>query len=316
MDRAIEALPATPSRAVTSAVPASRLVLGTAQFGMAYGATNERGQVSEAAVAQILSLAQAAGIDTVDTAAAYGDSEAILGACLADFPAVEVITKTPACPGDRISAADADALRASLERSLARLRRSKVDAVLLHQGPDLLKPGGDRLARALEALKGAGLAARIGVSIYDGAELDGILQRLSPDIVQAPLNLFDQRLIENNHIARLKSAGVEIHARSIFLQGVLLADPRRRHGYFKPFDRKFAAYGATLARARLTPLQACLGFVLRQSGADRAVIGVSGMDDFREILATLAAMPSSLPDMGALAADDSALIDPRCWRLG
>jgi len=294
----------------------SRVILGTAQFGMAYGVTNRRGQVSEPEVIRILTEAHAAGIAAVDTAAGYGGSEALLGSCLAAYPDMAVITKTPAFPGDSITGVETDALRASLERSLIHLNRGRVEALLLHHGQDLLKPGGERLVKALDAVKSAGLAVRTGVSIYDGAELDGVLARFNPDIVQVPLNLFDQRLVRSGHIDRLRAANIEVHARSPFLQGILLADRTALPPYFTAFRPRFACYADMLERVDLTPLQSCLGFVLSQSGVDRTVVGVTGRDELREILAALAAMPDALPDFSILAASDAALVDPRRWQTG
>jgi aryl-alcohol dehydrogenase-like predicted oxidoreductase len=299
----------------TRMTPAARLVLGTAQFGMAYGITNRRGQVSETEAAQILAEACAAGITTVDTAGGYGASEAVLGKCLADFPDIAVITKTPAVAGDAVTAADVDAVRAGLEQSLARLRRPQLGALLLHHGRDLMRPGGERLAQALVTLKSEKLAACIGVSIYDGAELDGVLTHFNPDIVQLPLNLFDQRLIRSGHIARLQAAGIEIHARSPFLQGLLLADAASLHPYFAPFRPHFARYVAFLTKSGLTPLQASLGFALNKSGADRVVTGVAGLNELREILEATRALPEMLPAMTELALDEPALVDPRKWTM-
>ena len=292
----------------------ARLVLGTAQFGMAYGITNRRGQASEAEVSQVLAAARAAGITHFDTAAGYGISEALLGKHLAEFPDAAIVTKTAVIDGDTVSGADIDKVRVSLERSLVHLRRPKVEALLLHHGLDLLKPGGERLAAALDAVKSAGLAARIGVSIYDGAELHGVLARFKPDIVQLPLNLFDQRLLRTGHIARLQTAGIEVHARSPFLQGVLLGDRLKLDPYFAPFRAHFARYADFLTEAGLDPLHACLGFALSQSGVDRIVFGVTGLNEFREILAAVQGLPESLPAMMNLGIDDSSLVDPRNWK--
>jgi aryl-alcohol dehydrogenase-like predicted oxidoreductase len=297
------------------AISPKRLLLGSAQFGMDYGVTNRHGQTSPGDVARILAAAEAAGISMVDTAAAYGASETVLGECLAAFPAIGVVTKTPAFPGDAITIADAEALHASLERSLTCLQRPRLEGLLLHHGTDLLKPGADHLVQALHAAKSAGLTTRIGVSVYDGAEIDGVLHRFRPDIVQLPLNLFDQRLVRSGHIARLKAMGIEVQARSILLQGVLLLASAKPRRYFTSFARQFAAYSAALAQARLSPLQACLDFALRQSGTDLAVVGVTALEELNEILVALRAPHAPLDNAGALAVDDVDLIDPRRWRL-
>ena len=293
---------------------ARRLVLGTAQFGLAYGVTNRRGQVTAAEVARILAEADAAGIRRLDTAAGYGDSEAVLGRCLAQHPGFAVASKTPALPGDRVTAADAARIAAGLRESLARLGRPKIDLLLLHHGIDLSKPGGEHLAAALAAVKAGGLADRVGVSVYDAAELDGVLARFRPDLVQLPLNLFDQRLLRSGHVARLHDAGIAVQVRSAFLQGVLLAAPALpRH--FAAFKPALARYAEMLAQTGLTPLTACLGFVLSQPEIDSLVFGVTGIDELRQIVAAVARPPAPLPDFGPLASDDLELIDPRRWRI-
>ena len=99
-------------------------------------------------------------------------------------------------------------------------------------------------------LKSEGLVKRIGVSVYDAAEIDGVLEIFRPDVVQLPLNIFDQRLIQSGHIKALQSAGIEIHARSAFLQGILLSERSALPDYFKRFDGSLAGYYWGLDRKR------------------------------------------------------------------
>ena len=116
----------------------------------------------------------------------------------------------------------------SVIRSTARWKisgRGNVYGLLAHHADDLLVPGGRRVFEEMQRLLEEGLVRKIGVSVYSGQQIDSILELYTPDIVQLPLNLFDQRLLESGHLEKLKRRGVEIHARSVFLQGLLLIEP-------------------------------------------------------------------------------------------
>ena len=291
---------------------AEGLILGTAQFGMPYGITNRHGQVSAHEVNAILVHAQDAGLIMIDTAAGYGTSEETLGLCLSDFPGFGVITKVPSVTSETVAPADVQRIRDSVSRSLDRLRRDKVHGLLAHHGADLLKPGGERIVELLESLKREGTTARLGVSVYDADEIERILKIMRPDIVQVPMNLFDQRLIRSGHIAMLRKEGIEIHGRSAFLQGVLLTDSSELPEYFHRFAGQFALYGKFIREHNLSRLAACLGFMIEQSGVDRIIVGVTTKNELAELLAALPAQ-SGLPLMNQLASSDTALLDPRQW---
>jgi aryl-alcohol dehydrogenase-like predicted oxidoreductase len=293
----------------------SRLVLGTAQFGLPYGVTNMRGLLAETETARILELAWGRGITMLDTAPAYGASETVVGRYLKDFPGFSVVTKTPTFKGPSIEAADIEAVRRSLAQSIERLGRRCLDAVLVHHGDDLRKPGGDLIVRVLEDMKSERLIARVGVSVYDEAEITAVLSRFQPDIVQLPINLFDQRLLRNGVPWRLREQNIEVHARSVFLQGVLLADVESLNPYFRPYASQFFQYRQFLLDNDISALTACLAFALGKSGADRIVVGVTGHDELAQILAAVASIPGRLPSFDALACDEIDLVDPRQWSI-
>jgi aryl-alcohol dehydrogenase-like predicted oxidoreductase len=298
---------------VTSASSIGKLGLGTVQFGLAYGVTNERGQVPPAEVAAILAAALSAGIDLFDTAAAYGASERVLGNALGSWADVRVVSKLPALATDRIGEAEIEQCRTALEKSLALLRRRSIYALLLHRPDDLRKPGAERLVALLEELKSAGTVAKIGVSVYDRPEIDLALDRLPLDAVQVPVNLLDQRLLRDGTLDRLRRRNVEVHARSAFLQGALLVEPTALPGHFAPYRDRLTAVGIAAERAGLSRLALCLRFVLEQPTIDRVIVGVTGVAELRQSLAA-ASDPTPLPDgLSALAGDDPRLFNPALW---
>ena len=265
-----------------SAPAAARIGLGTAQLGLDYGVTNSAGRVPEAEARAILDLAAASGMDTIDTAHLYGDSEAVLGRC-APAAALRIVTKTPKFGGSPPGAA-ASRLRAAFSQSLRRLGRETVYALLLHDPADLGGPNGSALWNAMAALKDEGLVEKIGVSVYDGAEIDALLGAYPLDLVQLPWNVLDTRLVQGGQLARLRDCGVEVHARSLFLQGLLLQPPGRIPDRFAPVRSAVAALHAAFEGEGLTPLEGLLGLAFQRPEIDRFICGVAAADELHAIV--------------------------------
>ncbi|HLH51614.1 MAG TPA: aldo/keto reductase [Roseiarcus sp.] len=288
----------------------NRLALGTVQFGLAYGVSHEGGRVPLDEARNILELAALSGLDLLDTAAAYGESEEVLGTIAGAASPFSVVTKTLPIRAEAIDDEAADRVEAAFRQSLRRLRRDKVYALLVHDPRDLLNPGGERLWARLEALRAVGLAGKIGLSAYDGDEIDAAMSRFPLEIVQAPLNVFDQRLLAEGVLARAAEKGVEIHARSVLLQGLLLMTPEAAAAKLPRVAAQLAAWRKALAEAAISPLAAALGFALR-TPATRIVIGVHSAAHLAECLAAAEAAPAF--DYRRFACDDPDIIDPRRW---
>lgn len=289
----------------------ARIGLGTAQWGMDYGVANRDGRTLPEEVASILTAVRAAGLHVLDTAALYGEAELVLGE--QDLYGLQVVTKTPRYARAPITADDADNLKATLDRSLARLRLPAVYGLLAHHADDLLAPGGERLIDALRDLRDWGKVARIGVSVYDGAQIAALLERFTPDLVQLPLNVFDQRLILDGSLARLAALGVEVHVRSVFLQGLLLMPPDSAPAYFDPWREQLRAWHAVCAARKVQPQQAALAFACDLPEVSCCVIGVQNLTQLEQALAGLDSVP--VFDAVPFACSDPALLNPVNWRL-
>lgn len=294
---------------------AARLGLGTAQLGLAYGVTNLHPRLADAEVRALLARAEQAGVRVLDTAAAYGDSEAVIGRCVQAASAFRIVTKTPAVSEPTVSSAHAEAFHESLKVSLARLNRPAVDALLVHHGQDVAKPGGERIVDFLQETKARGQVQHIGVSIYTGQEIDAVLERFTPDIVQLPISLADQRLIESGHLRMLKGLGIEIHARSLFLQGVLLSEPGELPSYFAAYDSSLSSFSSALHGLGLTRLEACLGFALARMELDTLLVGVAHATELDQILAAADRATARPFDTTLFAQNEEKLLDPTQWRI-
>ena len=284
-----------------------RLALGTVQFGLPYGIANQAGQVTRQVAKTILQLATEKGIDTLDTAIAYGESEA----CLGEFGAqrFKLVTKLPAVPDscDDISGW----INYQVSASLCRLNVGSVYGLLLHQSEQLLGLDGKVIFQALQNLKETGLAQKIGVSIYSPSELDVLAPRYRFDLVQAPFNLIDRRISTSGWLQRLKKDGTEIHTRSAFLQGLLLMPRSAIPSKFAPWTELWDKWHNWLACHSITAVQACLAYPLAFAEVDRVVVGADSKSQLEQLIgAALSIAPDALPDLGC---DDENLINPARW---
>jgi aryl-alcohol dehydrogenase-like predicted oxidoreductase len=286
----------------------SRIVLGTAQFGMPYGIANDGHPMDLAMASETLSLARRLGIDRLDTAAAYGESERRLGTI--GVSGWRIVSKVPAHssePGDVRTWVDA-----CVERSLQRLGVPTLYGLLLHRPMQLLEAGGDALYGALSQARARGQVEKIGVSVYSPEELDALLPRYEFDLVQAPMNVVDRRLLASGWLRRLRDAGVEVHVRSVFLQGLLLMGGDRRPPQFERWAPLWRRWHEWLEDSGATPVEACVAFALGDSRVDGIVVGVDSSRHLLEIAATLNRTMPMPP--AELACDDVDLINPSRWR--
>lgn len=286
-----------------------RIALGTAQFGLSYGVSNTHGQCAFDEVEMILKAARSSGIDTLDTAVSYGNSESNLGAAgVSDW---KVVTKLPALAGGETFVERW--VVETVMGSLKRLNIPKVHGLLLHRPQDLIGPCGVELKRALMRVKTDRLVRHVGLSVYDPEELRTLDGSFVPDIVQIPFNVLDRRLIKDGLLHELKSKGVEVHVRSIFLQGLLLMERKSRPSYFDRWNVIWKKWEEWTSENALDPLNACIGFALAHEGIDRVVVGVETLNQLDQILQASNSGPFQWP--GELQSLDPELINPSRWKL-
>lgn len=284
-----------------------KLAIGTVQFGLAYGINNQSGQVMPDEARKILQLASQFGLNTIDTAIDYGESENTLGEVgVADW---NVVTKLPAIPQDCPNVESW--LHAHVESSCQRLKISQLHGLLLHRPSQLLGEFGKPLIRALEQAKNQGYIQKMGVSIYAPNELDSLNQIIPLEIVQAPLNLLDRRLVDSGWAKKLKEQGTELHVRSAFLQGLLLMSPEHRPEKFSRFYEIWNEWSHWLSETQVTALQACLGYVTSVPEVDKIVVGVDSVTQLQEIIAAASTQISQLPNWPQPI--DSILTNPAQW---
>lgn len=284
-----------------------RLALGTVQFGLPYGIANQDGQVTRPVAKAMLQLAAANGIDTLDTAIAYGESETCLGEV--GTQGFKLVTKLSAVPD---GCADVTGwVKEQVAASLSRLGVNAVYGLLLHRPQQLLESGGEAIYQVLQELKKTGQVQKVGVSIYAPGELEALIPRYRLDLVQAPFNLVDRRLHTSGWLQRLKNNGVEIHTRSAFLQGLLLMPQSTIPAKFAAWADLWGKWHDWLAHHTASAVQACLAFPLSFPEIDRVVVGADSVSQLKQIISAATSIaPVDLPDLHCDAED---LINPARW---
>lgn len=284
-----------------------KLALGTVQFGLDYGVANVSGRVTAQEANAILQRAQVCGMDTLDTAIAYGDSEAVLGQL--GIGQWKTITKLPEVPDDCHDVVQW--VHDQIQQSMTRLRVTQLHGVLLHRPAQLLERMGPAVYAALRSIKSQGMSRKIGVSVYGPTELDALFDAYPLDIVQAPLNILDRGLAESGWASRLHDAGIEVHTRSAFLQGLLLMPPSQRTAKFNRWADVWNVWDDWLVREGLTPVEACVRYVANLSAIDRVVVGVDTVGQLNQIIEAAEGKFASLPEFNTL--QDARLINPATW---
>lgn len=260
-----------------------RLALGTVQFGLDYGISNKNGRVPSSEIEKILAFCKDAGIDTIDTAQHYGESEKVLGEIgISDY---NVVTKVM---GDF-----------NLEVSLERLKLDRIYAVMLHREDEM----NDSSWKKLCDYKEQRIVERIGVSVYSPNVLKEIVLRYPIDIVQIPLNIVDQRFIDL--MPFLKERKIEVHSRSTFLQGLLLMDSIPK--YFEPISNVIS----NIPKPRLYH---SVNFCKRVAGVSKNVFGITCLEELKEI-SNVYAMQEEAYDYSLYAINDERFCNPSNWEV-
>ena len=285
------------------------LALGTAQFGLKYGLANQNSKVPTESVKDILDRASLAGVKTLDTAIAYGDSEKVLG--LFDLDHFEVISKLPEVPLTNSNIPDW--IKSQVYSSLERLNQDSLNAVLLHRPLQLTESNGKVIYQTLQSLKHEGIIGSLGVSVYGPDELLTLIDQFEFDIVQAPINILDRRMENSGLLRKLKSQGCSIHARSAFLQGLLLMPKERIPPYFIPWMPILEDYHKWLTSSNVSPLEACINYVTQIEEIDKVIVGVDSLSQLDEILHSLSNESIILPS--ELQSNNEDLINPSRWKL-
>jgi aryl-alcohol dehydrogenase-like predicted oxidoreductase len=257
-------------------------------------------------VRDMLAAAVRAGMGLVDAGQASPIAEQMLGVAMPNPAPFNLLIRS--VRGDR----GPDLVEAEVRASLARLKVHKARAVVVQSASDLFAPAGAALWERLKALRDEGLFDQVGVSAYASDDPAGLARRFKPDLIQAPASLLDQRLLLDGSLMAVREMGIEVHLRSIFLNGLLFLPPDRVPAQLKGAAGRLSRARRMIAEGRSDPLQAALGFALSRPEADAVIVGASTAAELSAVIAAAASPPPDL-DWDEMAIDDPVALDPRRW---
>ena len=182
---------------------------------------------------------------------------------------------------------------------------------LFHNIKSLNYSYGKKAYNYLLQLKKKGLIKKIGVSLYSPIELKKLIKKFKIDVVQIPINIFDQRFLEKKFLSKLKKENIEIHARSIFLQGLLTLKLNNLPKRFKRFKNNFKRWQEFLKKHRSNPVKESLRFISNINEIDKIVAGFDNPKQIIELFSNIS--KKKISGYSKLKSENLGLIDPRKW---
>jgi aryl-alcohol dehydrogenase-like predicted oxidoreductase len=285
----------------------NKLILGTVQFGLNYGINNKKGQMSEDQVFKILDFAFDSNICCLDTAAAYGNSEERIGRYLFANKGKEfsIITKFNLKTGHTPVQ--------SLENSLQRLQIDKVETIMFHNYEDFISTTTEDLDTLLK-LKGK-IFSKLGISLYTNEQIDEISKTNLFQVIQIPFNALDNEYLRGKKLRELKDKGIEVHARSVFLQGLFFMAQNRIPIKLQPLIPQLNELKAIAARSNVSVSKLVLHYAISKKYIDSVLIGVDSEEQLKSNLNMLDVSidqnATGLLDL--LKVENTSLLNPATW---
>ena len=255
------------------------LILGSAQFGMPYGIANNFEQVKTPEIEKIIKFSVKNNIKYIDTAISYGNVEAILSTI--DLKNFNIINKIPTYEKNYGNIRNWAKL--TVNNSLEKMKLKKFDSLLIHNIENIDNKNFKKLILTFEEMKKNKIINKLGISVYNNDQLKKIFNIYNIDIVQLPYSIFNRSFEKNGWLEKLKKNKIEIHGRSIFLQGLLLVKAKNLPRKFLVWEKLWSKYNIWLDDHKLSALEACIEFIKNSKYIDKVVVGVNSLNQLKEI---------------------------------
>ncbi len=280
-----------------------KFIIGSANFTQKYGADPIK--INQLEIKKIFKLSKKNNILKIDTAYDYFKEKKIFKKIDKEFNFITKIT-----PDYKWTSLDY--CKNKLKNHFEKLNGNKIETLLFHDVDILLKKNGLKIFRNVEFLKKK-YFKKIGISIYDTKCLSYLISHYDLDVVQCPFNLLDKRIVSSGWLKKLKKKGIEIHVRSIFLQGILVNKNVYKKKYFKKWKNLFSEWFRNLENNNISPIDYCLSDLIKYD-FDQIIIGVNNYDNLNEILNFKIIKNINKNKIINIKENDLKLIDPRKWK--
>lgn len=286
----------------------NKICIGSANFGMEYG-LDKKSPLLKKDIKEIFEFLKKENTIYIDTAANYKNSEIIIGKySTKKFKIITKIKKIPKGVNDLEKW-----LKNEIYTSCKKLRVNKIYGLLVHDTQDLKnKKKAKKIYKTFDILKKSKIIEKIGLSIYNPNELDLYLKNYNFEIVQAPLNIFDRRIINSGWLKKINEKGIEFFARSIFLQGLLIKDINKIDKFFSPYKKKFEKFENWTQKLNISKVEACIRFVNSYREVDKVIVGINNRMHFFENYKFLKKDKLIVPN--SLEIKSGKILNPKLWK--
>ena len=278
-----------------------RIIIGSANFTQRYGADSTKVNIDE--IKKILNLAKKNKIYEIDSAEAYLKDKKIFIDTNKKFK-----FSTKILPDAKWESLEY--CQAKLEKHFKIFNFNNINVVFFHDFKILFSKNGYKIFKNLEYLKKKKYFKKIGISIYETSCLNRLVNSYDLDVVQCPYNILDKRILTTGWFDKLKKIDIEIYARSIFLQGLLVNKAIYKKKSFKKWKKKISMWFQSLENNNISPIDYCLSDIL-VNDFDKIIIGINNFDSLKEIINF---RKVDINKMSHLKINDYKLIDPRKWK--
>jgi len=300
----------------------SKYTMGTVQLGLNYGIANKSGKPDTEKSFQILDTALSNGINSLDTSSNYGNSEETIGKFFAEEKNQSkrclITTKFDVKPDKGTSPKEIEKqIYEEVEHSIQRLGRKTLPILLLHEPSDLANYG-KPIRDTLIKMKSEGLLEKAGVSVYSAREAEWMLADELYEVIQVPMNIFDQRLGRKGILKRLNEREIIVFVRSVFLQGLFFVKPENLAPKLAGFAEPLRQLTDLAESEGIGISQLALSYIRDLESVTSLVIGAETpeqvMDNVR-LINSPRLKESTVDRIGRMFQDiPETLLDPRLWK--
>lgn len=285
-----------------------KIILGTVQMGLDYGINNSYGKISIEESHQILLKAFLSGINTLDTAEAYGVAHQVIGKFHENNPhyKFQVITKVP-------YNIETNTIENKVIEYIEDLNVNWLDVLMFHSFDSFIN--NPESIDVLLGLKAKGYIKNIGVSVYTNEQMEYLINQEAITVVQLPFNLLDNISIRGKLIEQLKFNGKIIHTRSAFLQGLFFKNINDKNKIVQNLYSELEILNQIAVNSKCSMEELALGYCLQQKNIDNVIVGVDSID---HLVANIEASSFIIDEevmktVNAIKVKDLNLLNPSLW---
>ena len=284
----------------------NRICIGSANFGLNYGYKKKK--LNKKKIKMIIDYSYKMGINYIDTAISYGNTNKISGDL--QSKKFNFVTKLP-LPPKKIKSLKNWCI-STIIKAKKKLNVDHIYGLLIHDTKILEnKNNANEIYEALNILKKKKIINKVGLSIYDPTELDCYFNTYKFQIIQFPFNIFDRRILNSGWLQKLSKKKVELHVRSVFLQGLLLVELEKIPKKLKKWNKYFLKLNKFVEKKNISKKRACISFVRKYKTIDKFVIGINDLDQLKENLTLFGDKIIKIPSN--LEVKSQKLLNPKMW---